>query len=492
MIHPVGRCACSVAVWCLLVVVSACGGGGDASGSGGASSGGTSGGGSSSGSSGSSSSSSSSSGSSSSSSSSSSGGPTGNCDITITTSDSYIKIESATAGQVVCISPGTYHFRVTLSKTGTANAPIVIRALDPTNRPVFDYTSNSHDVTGWPGSYSASDDYRSAWRVTGSYYTIDGIVIQGANNAYNNWSVNDNTAGIRYLNSTNLTVRNSRLYNNDMGIQGGGSNTIVEYSEFDSNGNPGSDQSHNIYILGGDNFTLRNSYSHDCRGGQNFHIRARNATVAYNWFENASDYEGDMMTNQASYDPGINGVQDMLFIGNVVIQNQAPDNEIKLIQLYNDGGGTNVTMNIAALWNTFVFKQTGRGTNTAAIRFSTATLKAGTVIFSNNIVAAPEARTAISSDGGGGTLVASGTNNLFPTGSSVSPLLGTKFAADVLFTNAASKDYSLQASSPAVGYASTSVAPQPTWKYSAPPAPSVLLSGRISARTSATNLGAVQ
>jgi hypothetical protein len=475
MIHPIGRGACSLAVWCLFAVVSACGGGGGASGigSGSTSSGSTSSGSTSSGAG-------------------SSGVGGGACDITVTTSDSYEKIEAAESGQVVCISPGTYHFRVTLSKTGTVGAPIVIRALDPTNRPVFDYTSSSHDVTGWPGSYSASDDYRSAWRVTGSHYTIDGIVIQGANNAYNNWSVNDNTAGIRYLNSTNLTVRNSRFYNNDMGIQGGGSNTVVEYSEFDSNGNPDSDQSHNIYILGGDNFTLRNSYSHDCRGGQNFHIRARNATVAYNWFENASDYEGDMMTNQASYDPGINAVQNMLFIGNVVIQNPAPDNEIKLIQLYNDGGGTNVTMNLTALWNTFVFKQTGRGTNTAAIRFSTATLTAGTVIFSNNVVVAPEARAAISSDGGGGALASSGTNNFFPTGSSVSPLLNTKFGADVLFVNAASKDYSLQASSPAVGYASTSVTPQPAWKYSAPPAPSVLLSGRTAARTSVTNPGAVQ
>lgn len=412
--------------------------------------------------------------------------------MTVTTSDSYEKIEAATAGQTVCIAPGTYHFRVWLDQAGTVASPITIRALDPNQRPVFDYTSSTHDVSGWPGSYSAGDAYRSAWRVTGANYIIDGIVIQGANNAYNNWWINDNTAGIRYLNSTNLTVRNSRLYNNDMGIQGGGSNTVIEYTEFDANGNPTSDQSHNIYILGGDNFTLRHSYSHDCRGGQNFHIRARNATVAYSWFENAADYEGDMMTNQTTYDAGNNGVQTLTFIGNVVVQNSAPDNEIKLLQLYNDSGDPNITMNLTALWNTFVFKQVGRGSNTAVVRFSTATLKSGKVIFSNNLISSPEERAALSSDGGSGALTVSGTNNLFRTGSSVSPLVATVFAADPAFTNAATRDYSPKAGSPALNAASSSATPKPAWMFNAPPTTGGLLSGKMSARSSTTSIGAIQ
>jgi hypothetical protein len=356
---------------------------------------------------------------------------------------------------------------------------------------VFDYTSSTHDVTGWPGSYSASDAYRSAWRVTGAYYTIDGIVIQGANNAYNNWSGNDNTAGIRYLNSSNLTVRNCRLYNNDMGMQGGGSNTVVEYSEFDSNGNPNSDQSHNIYILGGDSFTLRYSYSHDSRGGQNFHVRARSATLAYNWFENAADYEGDMMQQETAYDSGANGTQNMLFIGNVVIQNPNPANESKLITLYNDGG-SNITINMTALWNTFVFKQAGRGTETAVVKFSTATLKAGAVVMSNNIVVASGGRSAIATDSGSGTLTRSGANNLFPTGSSVTSLSNTLLSNNVLFTNASTNDFSLQAGSPAVNYASTSVTPQPASSFTGPPAVGGLLSGKFKSRTSITNLGAIQ
>lgn len=95
---------------------------------------------------------------------------------------------------------------------------------------MFDYTgwaNNTNWVSGvppFPGSYGVSDAYRSAWRVTGNYYIIDGMIIQHANNsvadgAPNNWF--DNTAGIRYLNSVGMTVRNSLITRNDMGIQGG-------------------------------------------------------------------------------------------------------------------------------------------------------------------------------------------------------------------------------------------------------------------------------
>ena len=391
----------------------------------------------------------------------------------------------------MCISPGTYHFRVTLTKTGTASAPITIRALDPNNRPVFDYTSSSHSVDGWPGSYNASDAVRSAWRVTGAYYIIDGIIIQGANNASNNWNIYDNTAGIRYLKSTNLTVRNCRLYNNDMGIQGGGSNTVVEYTEFDHNGAPATDQSHNVYILGGDNFTLRYSYLHDSVGGQNFHIRARNATVAYNWIQNASAYEGDMMANQPEYDAGANGIQTMLFMGNVVVQSANPNNYTKLIALYNQPESGNMTFNLTAVWNTFVFKEASQTTGSGVVQLVKGTnySTTGNIVFSNNIVAGVNPRSAVIVKSGSGTSNVSGTNNFFLTGSSVSSLVSTKFASNVLFNSGA---YTLQATSPAVGYANTSVTPAPAWRFNATPTTGGLLSGKISARTSTTNLGALQ
>ena len=60
--------------------------------------------------------------------------------INITPADSHDKIESARAGDEVIIAPGTYRFRVYLTQTAPANAPIVIRAQDPSNPPVWDLT----------------------------------------------------------------------------------------------------------------------------------------------------------------------------------------------------------------------------------------------------------------------------------------------------------------------------------------------------------------
>ena len=421
------------------------------------------------------------------------------CDITIVPGSSYADLEAANPGQTVCIAPGTYHFRVLLDKNGTAGQPITIRALDPDHRPVFDYTGWTNGwvdgVPPFPGSYMGNDAYRSAWRVEGSYYTIDGIVIQNANNAGN--PDFDNTAGLRYLNSSHLTVRNCLFRANDMGIQGGGSQTVIEYSEFASNGYAGSDQSHNIYILGADNFTLRHSYSHDSIGGQNFHIRARNATLAYNWFQNAADYEGDMMTNQANYDPGITGTQSLLLLGNVFVQNAQPANQTKFITLYNDDSSVaKPTFNLTALWNTFIFND-AYAYGAGVIKFSTATLAGGSIVFSNNVVGGSDpavARGAIITDGGTGSLSQSGAGNFFLSGFSgqTSGLLASIFASDPKFTDPLHSDYRLQPGSPATGLAVTSVSPSPDHN----PAPQVPASGPMTYRTlpraAISNPGAMQ
>ena len=430
--------------------------------------------------------------------SSSSGGDSG-CDITITTSTSpgYTQLEAAQPGQTVCLAAGTYHWRVWLHKTtASAGNAITIRAQDPAHRPVFDYSGwwsyGGNGIPAAPGSYSSSDAYRSAWRVDGAYYTIDGVIIENVAGG------DENSAGIRYVNSSNLTIRNARFYHNDMGIQGGGSNTLVEYSEFDANGVPSTDQAHNIYILGGDNFTLRYSYSHDCRGGQDFHIRARNATLAYNWFQNAGDYEGDMMTEVSTYDAGANGTQNLLLIGNVFVQNAAPGNEGKFITMYNDVGTPKPTFNLTALWNTFVFNDTyayGAG----VIQFSTNTLAAGTVTFANNLVAGAGPTTprsvVVATDGGSGAYTLSGSNNWLLSGFSgrTGALAGSVLGADPMFNAAGAYDYSLQSGSGARNAAATVVTPAPVSQVDAPPPNnSATLSADWAVRGAVTSIGAHQ
>src|SRR5690242_6501523 len=61
------------------------------------------------------------------------------------------KIEGARPGDEVVVAPGTYRFRLYLEGLGTATQPIVIRAADPSRRPVWDLAGNI--TAKWPGTY---------------------------------------------------------------------------------------------------------------------------------------------------------------------------------------------------------------------------------------------------------------------------------------------------------------------------------------------------
>ena len=61
--------------------------------------------------------------------------------INVAPGDSYAKIEAAGPGDEVVIAPGTYAFRVQLTKAAPAGQPIVIRAQDPSRPPVWDLSS---------------------------------------------------------------------------------------------------------------------------------------------------------------------------------------------------------------------------------------------------------------------------------------------------------------------------------------------------------------
>src|SRR6266404_6500535 len=84
--------------------------------------------------------------------------------ISVTTNDNYTKIESAQSGDEVVISPGTYAFRVYLTKPATNT--ISIHALDPANPPVWDFGTNfpANFLDNAPGSYTAPDKARGGWQ----------------------------------------------------------------------------------------------------------------------------------------------------------------------------------------------------------------------------------------------------------------------------------------------------------------------------------------
>ena len=278
--------------------------------------------------------------------------------------DTYAKIEGAQPGDEVVIAPGTYAFRVYLTQAGTASAPITIHAQDPTNPPVWDMGSTL--VENAPGSYGGGDKGRGCWQISGgTNYVIESIVFKDCRTS------TFDSAGIRYYEGASVTVRDCVFQDNDNGMTGGTQNStaVVEYCEFDHNGNLAASSSaptHNLYIYGG-TFTLRYSWVHDPVQGQNFHVRAQQATLESNWFARALSYEGDLMTDD-DYAGGSTFTQSIVLRGNVFLEGSTQSNDGQMFVLYNDTQASGLTLHAHLLYNTFV----GDGNHTAFLHLSNA------------------------------------------------------------------------------------------------------------------------
>jgi hypothetical protein len=375
--------------------------------------------------------------------------------INVTTNDNYTKIESAKAGDEVVIAPGKYAFRVYLTQQASITNPIVIRALDPANPPVWDFTNTL--VESAPGSYTAGDRGRGGWQFSGaSGYRISGIVFRNCRTA------SFNSAGIRYYNgTTNLYIKDCVFHLDDDGLTGGTqeSEATVEYCEFNACGNTNASMSsptHNIYVYGG-YLTLRFCYAHDPVQGQNFHIRCRNATLEYNWFARAHSYEGDLMTDDDFSGTGP-FTQTMTLRGNVIVQNNSPLNNSQEIAIYNDAGLTNLTLNVRAVFNTFV----GNGSSTAFVHVSNADHTHMNAELSDNIISGTT-RPFLIEDAATGSVT--GQNNWLVTGATVGPLAGTVQSAAPGFRNPAAQDYTLTNASVCINAASASVYGLPGKEY---------------------------
>jgi hypothetical protein len=253
------------------------------------------------------------------------------------------KIESAGPGDTVLIGPGVYRFRVYLTRRGSPEQPIVIRAQDSANRPVWDLAGKA--TADWTGSYGGGDRGRGIWQITGAHYEISSIVFRNGSDR----GAGDG-GGMRLKSSSHVTVRDCLFQFNDNGLQGAGTDTLIEFSEFDRNGLPGSREgSHNLYIHGGD-ITVRYSYIHDAMRGQNLHIRANRATFEYNWIARAKTYMADMMTCTA---PPCDSDQYLLLRGNVLIVG-TQDNSRQVFALVNDQRTPQVAFHLRMINNTII------------------------------------------------------------------------------------------------------------------------------------------
>jgi chitodextrinase len=123
-------------------------------------------------------------------------------------------MNSAAAGDVICVHAGTYAEALTISKSGTASSPITLQAY-PGETPVIDGQNRL------PGG----GQYGTLVEVRGNYVTIDGFEFK-----------NSTGEGI-HLFGTHDTVRNSTIHHMyDVGIIGSGDYSIIEYNNVYENG----------------------------------------------------------------------------------------------------------------------------------------------------------------------------------------------------------------------------------------------------------------
>jgi len=378
--------------------------------------------------------------------------------INVSPSDNYSKIEAAQAGDEVIIAPGTYAFRVYLTQQAPATNPISIHAQVPANPPVWDFGTNLVDNA--PGSYHAGDAARGAWQLSGAQgYNISGIVFRNCRNAAKN------CGAIRYYETTtNLYIKNCLFATNDVGMTGGtqDSQATVEFCEFSANGNtnaPPSAPTHNLYIYGG-YLTMRYCYLHDSVQGQNFHIRCRLATLEYNWFARAANYEGDLMSDDDFSSGDVPGpfAQTLILRGNVLVQNAAPGNHSQVIALFNDESIAGLTMSVQALYNTFI----GTYGSSQFVHVSNATGTRMNAQISDNIISGTTAPYYIEDPAAGAV---SGSNNWLPNNATAGVLSNSIQSSAPGFRNSTIKDYHLAPGSVCIGVAGPVVAGLPGREY---------------------------
>jgi hypothetical protein len=394
--------------------------------------------------------------------------------INIAATDDYTKMEAAVAGDEVVIAPGTYKFRVDWESSGTQAMPIVVRALDPNNRPVWDL--NGTPVGMAPGSYTAGDKGRGCWQFHGGYYRVDGIVFRNC--------VDHGTAGIRVINAPSVEVRHTLFQNNTNGMTGAGDGTVIENCEFDSNGKAlaGDQPAHQIYIFGG-TLVVRGSYFHDSPLGQNFHVRARDATLEYNFFTRPGSYMGDLMTCEYLCGGTAGGTitQKMLLRGNVIEQSM-PANHSQLIALFNDEPGGNADgtgqvdhMDITVVYNTIIGQP---GVINSVVHHLNDSGISTAAHLSNNVVTNFKSLNEIAAPAMPYTV--DGDNNWVTTGSDTTMLSGTISGADPML----STTYIPLAGSPVIGAAKSLGAQNPVSQY--------LATANVQTRASANDVGAYE
>lgn len=257
---------------------------------------------------------------------------------------------------------------------------------------------------------------KGIWNFNGNNITTEYIEFSGAANP------SLNGAGIRGQGGS-FTVRNCYFHDNENGILcndpvAGTSDVLVEYSEFNSNGN-GDGYSHNLYIGNMKSFTLRYCYTHHAKIGHEIKSRAQNNYILYNRITNET-------TGTASRNIDLPNGGLAILIGNIIEQGSNSDNS-NMIGYGLEGLSNPTPQNIYLVNNTIV-------NNKSAGSFVHLQPGTGILTMVNTIFA------------GTGTLI-NGTAATLDTATN----LVSATSSAIGFVNAAAYDYQLLPSAKVIG-----------------------------------------
>jgi len=252
---------------------------------------------------------------------------------------------------------------------------------------------------------------KGIWVFAGNDITVENIEFSEA-------SVPDqNGAGIR-LDGVGMTARYCYFHDNEDGIltsNPGTGNILIEYCEFGYNGF-GDGQSHNLYVGKVDQLIFRYNYSHHAKVGHNLKSRASENIIVYNRIM-------DQDTGRSSRLIDLPNGGKSLIMGNLLMQGPNAENK-NLIGFGLEGLNNPAPHEIYVTNNTVVNKRTA----SPAVFLDFPTINFSLV--SNNIFAAV------------GVIATS------PISDMQANLIESEIA-DVLLTDEANYDYTLQATSPA-------------------------------------------
>jgi len=338
-------------------------------------------------------------------------------------------ISALGGGDTLLIRGGTYNEGIiSVPPSGTAGAPTWIGRYQ--NETVI---IQPPDGTGGAGIGVANV----------SYITYDGLILDGVNQSNGN-----NVTGLGlccYGNPrpTNIVFQNGEIKNwNSHGAEMLSDsntirNTIIHHNALCTTCPTG--QQHGLYITGNGNLLAGNQVYDN--GGYGFHVYGNSPNNSNNIIRNNVVYGNGWLSSQG----GAGGFGILLSSGS---NNQAYNNVVYGNGVIGFGGGIQVGYGCT---NCLVYNNTIYGNTSEGIQNGVGTSATNTTVKNN-----------ISRSNGGASLSYSGTgttesNNLCDT---LAP--GCSVYSDPLFVNASQGNFALQATSPAKGAGTASIAPNVT------------------------------